>query len=246
MISGYSLWQYVHIVLFVYWLGADLGVFLASRYVTRSDLPTAERLRFLRLTLQIDLGPRTALILMIPVGVMLASGLGIVALSPGALGALWITALAWLALAWYLALAAKSARLAMLTRIDVALRVSVAATYLALAAKSARLAMLTRIDVALRVSVAATFIGLAVVAPLPFWLAGKFLLFGVAVVLGLLLRRVIGDWAAGFAQLNDATSADAGNARITTASNSATRLALTLWLAVLLIALLGVTKPSWN
>jgi len=218
MISGYSLWQYVHIVLFVYWLGADLGVFLASRYVTRSDLPTAERLRFLRLTLQIDLGPRTALILMIPVGVMLASGLGIVALSPGALAALWITALAWLALAWYLALAAKSARLA----------------------------MLTRIDVALRVSVAATFIGLAVVAPLPFWLAGKFLLFGVAVVLGLLLRRVIGDWAAGFAQLNDATSADAGNARINSASNSATRLALTLWLAVLLIALLGVTKPSWN
>ena len=64
--NSYGLWQYFHILLFVYWLGADLGVFLASRYVARADLPTPERLRFLEMLLKVDMGPRTALILMMP------------------------------------------------------------------------------------------------------------------------------------------------------------------------------------
>jgi hypothetical protein len=60
MALDYTLWQYLHILLFVYWLGADLGVFLAARYVARTDLSLDERLRFLDLLLKIDMGPRSA------------------------------------------------------------------------------------------------------------------------------------------------------------------------------------------
>ena len=58
--NTYPLWQYAHILLFVYWLGADLGVSVASRYVARADLPLDERLRFLELLLKVDMGPRMA------------------------------------------------------------------------------------------------------------------------------------------------------------------------------------------
>ena len=30
-LNSYPLWQYAHILLFVYWLGAELGVYIASR-----------------------------------------------------------------------------------------------------------------------------------------------------------------------------------------------------------------------
>ena len=36
---------YVHVLLFVYWLGTDLGVFLCSARLTRDDLSLEERLR---------------------------------------------------------------------------------------------------------------------------------------------------------------------------------------------------------
>lgn len=223
MPSSYAWWQYAHVVLFVYWLGADLGVFLASRYVARAELPLDERLRFLRLTLQIDLGPRTALILMIPVGVMLASGLGVVSLAPAAEILLWLGALAWLGLAWFLALSAAGELTRRLARLDAALRVVVATVFVAMGA--------------------AALTGIAL-QPLPRWLAAKLLLFGAIVILGLLLRGVIRDWAAAFAQLRQGQAVNEANAAIAVASTRASRLAITLWAAVMLVAWLGVTKPG--
>lgn len=76
------------------------------------------------------------------------------------------------------------------------------------------------------------------------WLAGKFMLFGGVVLLGLLLRVVIRDWVAGFAELRVPTSRDAGNARIHAAHRRAQRLAHLLWIGVAAIAFLGVVKPA--
>ena len=76
------------------------------------------------------------------------------------------------------------------------------------------------------------------------WLAAKFITFGGAVILGLLLRAVIRDWVKGFAQLrNPATEAD-GNLLIGSAHHRARNLALLLWLLVALTAFFGVTKPG--
>jgi hypothetical protein len=226
--SSYSLWQYVHILLFVYWLGADLGVFLASRYVARADLPTAERLRFLELLLKADMGPRTALILMVPVGFTLAARLGLTPFAAGLLPAIWGIALLWLLLAWRLYLMGRDPRAQSLAKLDHWVRVTVAALFLSLGALS-------------------LIQGTPVTAG---WLALKMIFFAFVVVIGLLLRRIIRDWAMGFAVLTAAdASADAvagANATIFGAYRRATRLAHTLWLLVALIALLGVTKPAWN
>ena len=36
--ESYLLWGYFHIILFVFWLGGDIGVFLSAIYAKRSDL----------------------------------------------------------------------------------------------------------------------------------------------------------------------------------------------------------------
>ncbi|MCS6948185.1 MAG: hypothetical protein NZM12_11265 [Steroidobacteraceae bacterium] len=221
--SGYAIWQYVHILLFVYWLGADLGVFFAARYVARADLPTPERLRFLELLLTVDMGPRTALILMVPVGFVLATQLGLTPFAAPWLPLIWIVAVAWLALTWRLFWLGRDPRAQSWTRIDYWLRVVVAALFVSLGLTS-----------------------LATSRPVPVdWLAVKMLLFGIVVVLGLLLRTTIRDWAVGFERLRDPGQVETGNALIRSAYRRATRLAHTLWLLIAIIALLGVTKPSW-
>ena len=75
----YTLLVFLHVVLFAYWLGADLGVHLAARFAIRSDLPFEERMRFLVLILLIDLGPETAITLMVPLGLTLAVMSGLAA-----------------------------------------------------------------------------------------------------------------------------------------------------------------------
>ena len=39
----YTLLLYVHVLALVYWLGGDLGTFLSSRHVLRSDLGVESR-----------------------------------------------------------------------------------------------------------------------------------------------------------------------------------------------------------
>ena len=90
-IDPHTLLIYVHLVLFVYWLGPDWGVYVTTHYICKAGLPIEERRRFLAAMLRIDLVPRSCLILLFPVGLTLADGLG---LSP-------VTG-AWLLLVWVL------------------------------------------------------------------------------------------------------------------------------------------------
>ena len=220
--NTYPLWQYLHIVLFAYWLGADLGVFFASRYMSRADLVLEERLRYLQLLLTIDMAPRVALILMIPVGFTLATTLGLAPFADGWLPAIWVVALAWLALAWYLSRHSRDPRAAPWVRIDQALRLIVIAGFLGTGL--------------------ATFVTGGPL--LTGWLAGKFVLYAVVVALGLLLRLVIADFIRGFGQVRVEATREAGNALIDDAHRRAARLAILLWLCVAAIAFLGVVKPA--
>lgn len=89
-----------HLLIFAYWLGGDLGAFYTSTYVTDPKQPKASRLLALKVLSDLDMAPRTALILTLPTGLTLASLKGWLALPPVWLAALWIASLAWLALAW--------------------------------------------------------------------------------------------------------------------------------------------------
>jgi hypothetical protein len=220
--TGYAVWQYAHILLFVYWLGADLGVFHAARYVSRSDLPLQERLRFLELLLKIDMAPRTALVSIIPVGFTLAAQAGLAPFAAGWLPAIWLASIAWLGLTWFLHLNPRHARAAALVRFDQFVRIGVVVAF-----------------------VTTGTLTLAGHGPLlTGWLGAKFVLFGGVIVAGLLLRLTIREWVRGFAELRTPDGVDAGNARVLAAAARARIYAYVLWALVAAIAFLGVVKPT--
>ena len=63
---------FVHVLLFGYWLGADLGVFYCDSQLTRDDLSLEERLRVREIRRKVDMAPRTCVALILPIGFMLS------------------------------------------------------------------------------------------------------------------------------------------------------------------------------
>ncbi|WP_397404043.1 hypothetical protein [Phenylobacterium sp.] len=90
----------MHVLVFVYWLGGDLGAFYTSRMVSDPARPVAARAAAAQALTALDMAPRTALILTLPTGVTLANVAGHVSLSAAAIVVIWVISLAWLGLAW--------------------------------------------------------------------------------------------------------------------------------------------------
>ena len=76
-----SLIVWLHVLLFVYWLGADLGVFYASRFRRDPQISPESRLLVTRIARDIDMAPRTTLVLMLPSGFTLAATRGYLSFS---------------------------------------------------------------------------------------------------------------------------------------------------------------------
>ena len=96
--TSQALWTYVHILLFVFWLGADIGVYVAAIYAKNEKLGFEARAVLMRLGGFVDLFPRITFAFMLPVGLHLTAGLGLYPVGPGLLVTGWAIALGWLAL----------------------------------------------------------------------------------------------------------------------------------------------------
>ena len=101
-IDPYLVLVYVHIVLFVYWLGGDLGVYVTSKFVANRNLSLEERFRFMDALFVCDMGPRTALILLLPVGLEMARIIGVISISPAIGGIVWLFSFIWLGVNWWM------------------------------------------------------------------------------------------------------------------------------------------------
>jgi len=80
----------LHVLVLVYWLGGDLGAFYGSGFMTDPKRTLPERLMALKLLNDIDMAPRTALILAFPTGFAAAWTRGWLTV-PG-----WSVALIWI------------------------------------------------------------------------------------------------------------------------------------------------------
>lgn len=90
-------WRWAHILLFVFWLGADVGVFLCGSWSRREELSVEQRMILLQASAIIDLWPRVSAALMLPVGMMLALNWHAGIASEWIAGA-WLVSITWLVL----------------------------------------------------------------------------------------------------------------------------------------------------
>ncbi len=208
-----------HLLVFAYWLGGDLGAFYTSAYMTDAKRAKGERLLALKVLGDLDMAPRTALILALPTGLTLAVAKAWLALSPLMIALLWVAALAWLALAWFVHLR-----------------------------HSGPASLARRLDLLIRWLALAGLIGgggfIVVTKAAPLFIGLKLMILGGCVLLGLLIRAVMGP-------LGPAIGVLMGPSGPTTESDAVIRevlsrarpLVVCLWGLLICAALLGAATP---
>lgn len=221
MIDSHTLLLYGHLVLFVYWLGPDWGVYVTTHYICKAGLPIEERRRFLAAMLRIDLVPRSCLILLFPVGLTLADGLGLSPVTGMWLVPVWAFFLAWLVLSWGVYLNKGPDNGTTFRKVDNGLRWIVAPVLVLTGAASLVL------DIGFGSS----------------WLGLKVMLFGVLVFIGLWLRSFVGDLVLGFQRLGAEGSSPEVEAIFTNMLARSRPVAYLFWGTSLLLAFLGLAKP---
>lgn len=85
----YEILIFIHLLLFVFWLGGDLGVAILGEHFRKRTYSMQERLTILKLLVINDLGPRIAWALMVPITISMLGA-----------GHYWDVSLWGLALAW--------------------------------------------------------------------------------------------------------------------------------------------------
>lgn len=157
---------YIHLLLFVLWLGADVGVFVLGQHFRKRHIYSLqERLTLLKLLVIVDMTPRTAWALMVPLSLSVATAGGWVVLPNWLVILAWIIGGIWLFLVWDAHLHDQTPRAKRDRAIEFWIKIVITAFYLWLGASS----VLTG-------------------APIePDWLAWKALLFGLIFVAAIMI-----------------------------------------------------------
>lgn len=214
-----ALFTLLHLLVFVYWLGGDLGVFYSSTILTDTRQPVAARIAAARVLAQVDMAPRTAMILTLPTGLTLAVHKGWLVLGPFVVSLIWVGALLWLALAWTLHLRHLGPN-SLFRQADMAIRWGLIAGLLILAAN------------------------LWPHAPaLPLYLKAKCAILAATILCGLLIRRALGRFGPAFARMVEHGARPETDRDIQQALDESRPLVVTIWLLLLVAAFLGLAKP---
>jgi len=218
----YPILVFGHLLLFVLWLGADVGVFLLGQHFRRRQSYSLEqRIALLKLLVEVDMVPRSAWALMVPVSLSVVHVGGYWTLPGWALLLAWLVGAFWLWLVWDAHRHDQTPRAARNRRIESVLRWLLALFYL--------------------------WLGLASLlqgAPLaPLWLASKALMFGVIFAAAIMIDVTFKPVGAQLGALLKQGSSDATELPLLRTMN---RTRLWVWLVYLMLlatAFLGVVKP---
>lgn len=218
--DAHSLWAYAHILLFVYWLGADVGLYMVMAFVKDAKLSFETRATLIRLAFYIDVFPRVTFALILPVGLQLAHNLDLLPVSPNQLATVWLVSVLW------------------------------GASHVAIVAWKGRPVVhrLVQVNKFYELVAGAFFIGLGGIsllsgAPIEAgWFAAKLLLFGLVfwVILG--IDTVFQPFTTILRMGPDGLT-PAQEQRVTQMTNRTMAWALLLYLLIAVVAFLGRVKP---
>ena len=221
MTAAHATLLVVHLLLFVYWLGGDVGVFHSSRFVVDATRSREARLMAARIMFDLDLIPRVCMSLMLTVGGLLNEFVGI-AHPPWQRAVLLALGPAWLTLVLLLHFR-EGARLApLLRRLDIALRWFLVAAIVASGLHSLATGRL---------------------AAFP-WVAAKLWLFAFLIFCGLMIRRGLPPFVAGYRALAAGEPDTEADRRMRDSLARMRPWVLAIWAGLLASAVLGVVKPG--
>jgi hypothetical protein len=218
---AYAIVNFLHVLLFVYWLGGDAGVYYSSTFVTNPKLSREARLTAFKIFVELDMLPRYCLALMLTVGGILAYYYGvphepwqwplILALGP-----------AWVWLVWAVHHWQGKPFGQMLSRIDFYFRCFMI--------------------VALIASVGYAW-GTGRLTPYP-WLAAKLLLFAFLIFCGLMIRVKLPRFISGYRVLATTGPSPESDRDLAEGMAACRPFVWAIWAGVALSAFIGIMKPG--
>ncbi|WP_371395709.1 hypothetical protein [Fretibacter rubidus] len=216
--------RWLHILAMVYWLGGEWGVFQTSYKVVNPALSYDERMRHMDTAYRIDIMARTGIISLLPLGLHMGYIWGVQPLGGGWLIGMWIVYAAWFALTW----AAFFNRGKPIS--DTLYRIEDWTRYLLIP---------TLIIVGLT-----SLLGMGPLAggDGEKWYAAKVLTFGLALIIGVILRLVMHEWQTQFRVLADGPN-PAIEARLAKSIAVGRGVAYFYWILIAGTGFLGAVKP---
>jgi hypothetical protein len=224
-ISGYAYpaLVYAHLLLFVLWLGADVGVFvLGQHFRKRERWSLDQRIALLTLLVTVDMVPRSAWALMVPLSLSVVASGGWWAVPVALLAGAWAVGMFWLWLVWDSHKHDQTARAVRNRRIEGLLRWAVGGFYLWLGGQS-------------------LFVG----TPLePDWLAAKALLFGLIFVAAIMIDVTFKPVGVQLAAVMAEGSSDATEIPLRRTMDRTRIWVWAVYLLLLVTSFLGNVKPG--
>jgi len=220
-LSLISVLAFFHIILFVFWLGGDLGVaILGDHFRKRKTYSLQERLTILKLLVINDLGPRYAWALMIASTISLIKAGGYWDLPIWGVVLAWVISLCWCWLIHAAHKAGQTEKGKMLRKIEISLKWVLAAFYLGLG-----------------------IISLATDTPLePNWLATKAFLFGLIFVAAILIDVMFKPVGPLLMAVIEKGSSDETEAPLLKTMNKSRFWVRMVYLLLVIVAFIGTTK----
>ncbi|MDP6616239.1 MAG: hypothetical protein QF790_03620 [Gammaproteobacteria bacterium] len=96
MMDGYSLLRFAHVLCAIYWVGGSLGVVILTVALRNRNYSPEFRHMLVRLSLDVDIPPRIAMVVITPFGLHLAGMTGLLAISTPVLVLAWVCVVIWL------------------------------------------------------------------------------------------------------------------------------------------------------
>jgi len=231
---AYALLKAVHILLVVSWLGMDIGVFCSTFWIRNRALSPETRVQIGRLAGLLDMGPRSSLILMLAIGLVLTVmgqwGLGVLDdRAPLLVGAVVAVCLGWLWAVWQQYFAVHD----LAAGHDLGRRAFFVRGF-------------RRFDLYVRVALGVVLIALAL-RPEAFsvtWLSWKVALFGLVVLAGVGIRIVADQFPIALGEIARLGSTPGREARLDGALLRAYPFVLGIWSAIVIMVVLAVAKPG--
>ncbi|MEP1472670.1 MAG: hypothetical protein ABJK20_08000 [Halieaceae bacterium] len=216
--NEYLLLKFAHLLAFVYWLGGDLGTFLASRYVIKDELSTESRHIALKIMLACDMGPKLAMPLIFPLGMQIAFSAGLVAAPLSVVIAMWLIAAYWFSVVLILYLNESKAFTARLSQLDFYFRLVVVVGLLGYAGSHL-------MDDATSV---------------PAWLSWKILVFAALVGCGILIRINLKPFVPTFTRMMTEGASEESNTAMRQSIQRCRPLVWCIWGGLFLNAAIGL------
>ena len=221
MITLYSLLVFFHILLFVFWLGGDLGVaILGEQFRKRDQYSLQERLTILKILVINDLGPRYAWALMVASTLSLVKAGGYWDVPVWGIILAWVVSLFWCWLVYASHKAGQTDKGKQLRKIEMVLKWILAGFYLGLGGLS-----------------------LAADAPLAEnWLASKAVLFGLIFVAAIMIDVMFKPVGPLLMAVIEKGSSDETEEPLLKTMNKSRLWVRLVYLLLVIVAFIGVTK----